>query len=250
MRKSFRYFGIASMIIGILTIFDSLRVQGFVVADALFTEGRAVFGILLFLIGLVVGVASAEREVKTGKLELHVRDLSRGRNKDHDRVYVMISPGGDLGQGPVTLGAVKAQVGKLLKDPDGREYMEIVRETYGPPLQELASSSDSETATVAREFLEAIGSYAEETIGEKPYRLSKDEREEIKHAFRGFDGTFDKHQQQVLDRYNISIERRGSGHYHLRKKGGGTITTSSTPSDHRTGRNMVTQIIHLIEEDQ
>jgi len=79
--------------------------------------------------------------------------------------------------------------------------------------------------------------------------VSHGEREQIKSAFRQWDGKLTGAQKKVLSRYGLRTETTGGGHVAFYFPYSQTkVYTSSTPSDQRTGLNFaLKQLIPYIE---
>lgn len=75
----------------------------------------------------------------------------------------------------------------------------------------------------------------------------KDFRKQLKKTFRGYTGITPK-LRNSLRKLGGTLVRHGR-HHILRFKRGGqscTVVLSQTPSDHRTGMNIVTEIMHSL----
>ena len=81
--------------------------------------------------------------------------------------------------------------------------------------------------------------------------VSHGEREQIKSAFRQWDGKLTGAQRKVLSRYGLRTETTGGGHVSFYFPYSPTkVYTSSTPSNQRTGLNFaLKQLIPYIEEN-
>ena len=81
--------------------------------------------------------------------------------------------------------------------------------------------------------------------------LDSGEKQQIKSAFRQWNGRLTGAQKQILRRYGIQTEKTGSGHLAFYFPGVPTkIYASSTPSDQRTGLNFTLKLlIPYIEEN-
>ena len=77
--------------------------------------------------------------------------------------------------------------------------------------------------------------------------LSHDEKERIKNAFRSFDGRITTEQNRILKDYNLIYDNSGKGEAKIKYPGlGYVVAISKTPSDRRTGLNMVKEIVGII----
>ena len=69
-------------------------------------------------------------------------------------------------------------------------------------------------------------------------RLLPEQKQEIKNAFRGWDGkSLQKSQRKIFDRYNLVFERGGKHNRIYQEGNENKIFHSATSSDHRAGIN-------------
>lgn len=208
-------------------------------------------GLWLIIASLVLfTVATAERKKSSG-LEIRVYDSSNGKDKNPDRAFVLEDTALEFGGGPVKLGEFKKEIARYHQEKGGEELVGIIRDTYAPGLREIAQSSDTQKAKIAREFLAVLGETYKEP--EHNYRLTKDEREEIKYTFRGFSGgKLNSDQINLLREYNFTYHPEHSGRHpyieHAETKVKEPLPWS--PSDWRSGKNFISGIIKKIEESR
>lgn len=212
-----------------------------------------IIGLVLIIGGVLLGMSgreNSETETKDkSKLEIKLMDISKGKDQNHDRAYVLIDNQGAFGGAgtPVNLGQVRKEVSRLSRDDP--EYVGFVKEVYLPEFQRQAREGNDEEKRVANGFLGVFDKVIEEDEGPQYPKLDKSERREIKDAFRSWDGTINPHQKEVLNKYGLVYEPPSGKRAHPRiyTEDGRNMSAAGTPSDHRAGMNMVRDMIGLIE---
>ncbi len=240
MKKGLFILGLIFLFIGfVFTLIYIFNITGYAVSEQLDFKNVPYYILFFFLAGIIT-MSLGKRESESA-LESDVRayDSSNGKSKEHDKFYIMEDQ-----HGRVSLGQLKNEVSRIDGDP---ELMQIIREDHSPGLIKIVKSH-SNGYEVARAFLDVLGIHVEEK--NEKYELSKNEKNEIKAAFKEWSGTPDSRQKKILDRYNLVYEK-GSPHGHIKRKDGkgGNVIVSSTPSDWREGRNDANQIIKYIENN-
>lgn len=240
--------GFSLMIIGIVLIVSSATITtGNIVLQKIINKQVSTIGIILFLGGVIVLFTSNSRKDLEGKTEELDVYTTRKENPDPERDYFVTDPGYFGGSG-LSLGRFKEEIARLRETDQG--LVTIVREAYVPPLLRIADGDDYR-ARIAKMFLGSLGvSYVddeqelsgEENDGEK---LSREEREEIKSAFKNLD---ERKISEILERHGYDYLGRAGKHHKWEDSDGHTITLPVTPSDWRSGRNSASMIIRLLEK--
>ena len=235
MRKKF---GLFFIVLGILTtILASTQITGFVTASDVSGKIPFLLSLLLIAGGLILTTAHVRIREKGLTEKIGVYDSSHGKSSNHNSTYHLVDPYLNFGRSPITLAEFREGVREIRGDS---ELFSIVKEEYEPRLQQIVEDG-GEKAAVARQFLSIL-----EIEREESNDLSRDAQREIKDAFRDFDGSLTKRQREVLDKYEISYEHsKGRSHWHF-TYGNEKLTTSSTASDWRVGRNTARDIIHML----
>ncbi len=224
----------------LLSINEIYGITGLSIYGFLGNRPINLLGAIFFFIAILLFMAG--REEQNG-LEARVYDASKGKHKNHDDVYTFIDPSGNR----ITLGEMRKQVNEFLKDSDGKEYLRLMGEEYSPILHKILDEGDEEEDEIARSFLELLGEKREEE--EENFRLNKEQRREIYGIFHEWAGSADSNQRQVLNKYNVYFDDSGKNHPKFRYANTGyMVSTSSTPSDVKTGLVLATQIVQLIEK--
>lgn len=235
--------------VGGIFLLKSFQINGMAILGDANTIYSSVAGIWLIAIGGLLLIL-AERE-RRQKLELALYDSSGGRDKDHDRAYVMDDPKMELGGGPVRLGEFKKIVAQYKSEKDGEELVEILREAYGRELREKTERGDEEEARIARSFLEVLGEKVEPKREE--YKLRADERREFINTFKSYDGRVTSPQRKLLEKYElIVIHDKGARHHYKVEDPhtGLTHPLSMSPSDHHAAQNLAHQLVEMIEKSR
>ena len=221
-----KYGGVTLVVIGMALLFP-LSITGAVVGVSIKTLG-SIFGILLLIGGLTFILSDLE-----GKIDLYTKKTGKGEE------YHLIDPTLTLGGADLSLEEFKRGVDEIRSDP---ELIGLVRSTYLRPLENLMGTEKEE---LAKEFLEILG--IKQDVEDK-YSLNKEEKNRIKAAFdEGYTIKPNRRQLNILKKYGIRFEPGGK---HPRLiLGSKYITSSSTPSEYRTGRNFSHQLIKFIEEN-
>jgi hypothetical protein len=227
--------------IGISMISDSFGMTGFAISENGNYASGSIFGIIgmMIFIGGVLMLTTGN-----GKLEdeVQVYDSSNGKNKDVGRYYTMVDKHGKR----TTLDEFKRMIEEFRREKGGDELVKIAREEYAALLLQRAKEGNEEKAKVARSFLEVLGIKPEE----EQYKLAKEERREIINAFHEWGGSPDAKQREILKKYGMYFEK-GEVHSKLRYQGTGYfVTASNSPSDVNGAKNMVHEIIKVIEKSR
>ncbi len=253
-KRTLNIIGIFYIILGFVILLTSFKtITGFAIIENLQTKISSILGLIVVSIGLSVSIVSRNKESELEK-RAKISVFNAGKGKESEENYMMTDP--ELyfeGSGAVSLGRFKREINQLKKGDVGEELVKIIRGEYEPPLRALAESNDREKASIAGAFLRVLDpSYnlsLKEEKSEQDYRLTSDEREDIKAAFRGFDGLLDQHQRNTLKRYNL-VYAEGKKHKHIIYTGTGYKTSIQRhlgKVDPRTGLNTAMNIIELIE---
>ena len=131
--------------------------------------------------------------------------------------------------------------------------MQIIYDAYSHKLKAVAESGNEERAEIAEEFLQVLEPNYHRPIHIhiiEDYSLTKDEREEIKSAFREYNGRFNAQQKDALRKYKLYTSPGKGGHAKITYEGTNynIFISSHRPSDYRTGIHAAHNIIDLIEK--
>lgn|SRR3989338_9363444 len=226
----------------LLSLNQVVGITGFSTYDSSGLLEINILGIIFFFMAILLFMAGREDEGRLEKSLAKVYDASSGKSKDHDAVYTFVDPSGYR----ITLGEMKKQVHQFRQDNEGSELLKIMKEEYSPLLYKVVDNGEERDKEIAWCFLEVLGE--KRSSEENDFCLKNEERREIYGIFHDWSGDVNPIQRKVLGRYNIYFDNSGKGHPKFRYSNTGhSVTTSSTPSDNRTGRNLATNIIHLIE---
>lgn len=239
MKKGLFIMGLIFFFVGVVfTLIYIFNITGYIVSDHLDFKNVPSYILFFFLAG-VITISLGNRQQRESALEYNVRvyDSSNGKSREHDRFYVMEDE-----HGRVSLGELKREISRIGSDP---ELMQILREEHSPGLIKIVQSH-SNGYEVARAFLDVLGIHINE--GNERYQLSKEEVNEIKVAFKDWNGYPDSRQKKILNKYDLLYEKGTNHGYIKRKNGKGKVTMSNTPSDWRTGMNTTAEIIAFIEK--
>lgn len=239
-----RGLGIGLIFIGLFIILTNSFITGAVIGFQP-QNYLGLFGIIIFISGILLlivsRVGSLEEEVK----EVNVYELGKG---DIDEKYFMTDPYAFFSYQDINLREFRELYEVIKRDP---ELLEKAKEIYGKGLLSIARGK-VDNSEIAKKFLEII---YERKIPKTEFipALTKDQKEEIKHAFEpGWKKDFNGVQRDIIGKYGFSYGKTKGGHlevYSSRDKELKTIT-SSTPSDWRTGRNFSSVLIKLIQESK
>ncbi len=259
--KLLHILGIFYLIIGFIILLSSFQtITGFAIIQDVQPKITSILGIILISLGLLISTAVKEKEGELEKkVKLSVYSGKTGQTNEEN--YRMTDPSLYFEQsGAVSLGRFKRDIQHLRESQDGKELIKIVREEYEPKLKELAESTDKEKANIAVEFLKVLdsnyqppkreSSHEEKSSPEKDYSLAHEEREEIKVAFRQYNGRINKQQREILRKYDLKYDPTGKGDdAKIRHHGTDSFITISRhpPSDYRAGIYAAHDIIGLIE---
>ena len=242
--------GIAYFVLGACVMLSSFQgITGFLTYTGISGQIRGILGIVFLLIGIFVLITS-RKEVEEGELERSI-DVYKLGNNQNDASYVLLDPEMFFGkEGRVNLGRFRREIEHLRRE-GGEELVKIVYNRYGKALQRIAESNNERKSEVAEAFLRVLDHHyhrPRHREEQENLHLSKDEREEIKNAFRQYDGRLTQQQRDVMGKYNLEYEVGGKENKIRYKDSGYSIPISKTPSDFRTGLNTVKYIIELIEQ--
>ena len=248
----FSVLGFIFVLIGAFLLLNPLsRITGF----AVFEKGEGFinpFLGILFVVGGILMMAAQRRDErhKESGLENEIKVYNGRRNKEGgpEDNYMMTDPHLSFGRsGVVSLGEFRRTIQEYRENESG-ELIEIVREEYGKQLREIAESWDEDRAGIAQRFLEVL--YENESR-EDNFRLSQDDRREIREAFKNWRGRPTDKQTETLTKYGLAYEPQTKKQKHPRIAVPDTnysITATSKPGEPRIGKNMATDIIRLIEK--
>jgi hypothetical protein len=223
------------------------------------------FNLILSIIFLIIGILiyfsdkrTLDKEVE-GKSnggiveEIVFYDKANGSEKSPlapELRYMMSDPIFVFGnEGIVTLKEFRRGLKDIEEDKD---YLELVREEYGPLLIKSFKNGDKSSAIAERFLIELYGSKEEvqKVISQEDY-LSRKERREIIEVFREAIHTRPtREQERVLQNYNFVWEKTGSGHVRIHPKDSKkyTVISSSTPGDLRGGLNFAHELLNNIAQ--
>ncbi|MDO8508085.1 MAG: hypothetical protein Q7S27_00205 [Nanoarchaeota archaeon] len=246
-----RIIGVFYIILGFLILLNSFgTITGLVIVDNIEPQIISVLGIIVISLGFLITIAIREKE---GNLEKNISlNLYKANKGDENESYMMTDPEFYFeSTGAISLGRFKREIHHLKESSTGDELIKIVRESYEPSLIKLAESPDREKSEIAIKFLKVLDpSYKSiDKKLESGYTIKRDEREEIKSAFRSYDGRLTQEQRLVLKKFNLEIEN-GAKHFRIFYSGTNYNSTlqHGKPSDFRTGLNFTTQLVNLIEK--
>src|SRR3989344_4721798 len=239
------------IILGFIILLNSFQtITGFSVYESADFKLSISLSVIFLALGLLIAAVAREKESHLEKsIEMSVYNAKSGRTEDEN--YMMTDPELYFEQsGAISLGRFKRELNLLNQGETGKDLVNMIRSEYEPPLKEMAESEDSEKSRIATAFLKVLDPVYNQQEREKPkdYSLKKEEREEVKDAFRSFDGTLDRNQRSILRKYNLIYEE-GTKHRHIIYAGTGYKTPIQRHPgvDSRTGLNKAIQIIELIE---
>lgn len=243
--KYLKFFGITLIIIGLIFIISLINITGLVILEKIDKGRVSLFSIVFIVLGIIILASTRESELE----KITVFKSRKARTKEES--YMLKDPDLFFGSsGELTLEKFKREINQLRSSSGGEELVGIIREAYESRLIEIAESENSERAEIAQEFLKVLDeNYSHVDKKNESHRLEKKEREEIKHAFRTYDGRITTEQRTVLKKYNLVFYNSGTSEAKILYPGiGYSVTVSRTPSDYRAGLNIVRDIIDLIEK--
>lgn len=246
-KRGLRILGILILAFGISILLNSFQgITGFVIYEDIDIEIGSILGAIIVFAGILILQSSrVESELESN---VKVYNLKRGAKESS---YILLDPELYFGkEGRVSLGKFRQEIEQLRKE-GGEELVKMVDNRYGTGLHKLAKSGDDDEARVADSFLEVLEpgyGRIEEDENNGGYRLGKDEREEIKHTFRSYDGKLTSEQRGILRKYDINIEMGGKHIKLTYVPTGDTKPLPVSPSSKRTGINDSLEIIRLIEK--
>lgn len=242
------FFALGAIIL--LNSFQSLT--SFVIFENADKNYGSFVGLWLIITSLVLFTVATTERKHHSELEIRVYDGSNGKDKNQDRAFILEDTRLEFGGDPIKLGEFKKEIARYHQEKGGEELVGIIRDTYGPGLREIAQSSDTQKAKIAREFLAVLGETYKEP--ERNYRLTKDEREEIKYIFRGWTGgRLNSDQIELIRNYGFSYHQDGKGKHQFYIKNeltGIKEPIQGSPSDWRSGKNFVSELIKIVEESR
>lgn len=248
-RKLFIAAGICYLVVGAFFILAAGNIITASVIRTTFSKTTASFTGLVCIIAAVMLFAAGvktERTERKSELELKLIDDNPGKNKNPERDYKLLESTNEFGQRgkPLSLGEFKKYLHEL-NDPELTNYL---RQTYGPVFREKALRGSETEKPIARAFYEVLtGQNLVDEQSQESNALSREEKEQIKAAFRSYNGIVTKDMRAVFDKYGFRYENGGS-HYIINNSEGKRVATlSASPSDGRTGQNFAHDIIHAIE---
>ncbi len=197
------FIGIAYLLLGFIVILQSFRgLTGFVIFEDVPQQIGWLAGVASIVVGIIVIAVSRGAVI--------VYDAKRARNKEHD--YMLRDKHLLFGGEDLSLKEFKKEIHKLRESNDGEEMVNIVKTEYRPDLEQIVKDG-GKNGEIAEEFLKVlVPSYKRrEEEQEDNFRVSKEEKEEIKHAFRQFDGKLSTEQKNVLRKYNLTYDDSGRG---------------------------------------
>jgi len=252
-----KYFGYLMILIGFLLILSrNFLITGNVILENDLNNIENIFGIVFVIGGIVQVFMSRRIDSLDSMLDVYDNGLEKdkeGRKLNH---YFMTDPRGSFGKesertGSISLEELERQIREYRKmGKGGLELLNILRSEYSPRLNQIVFEG-GQRSEIAQEFLDVL--FGPETKDDKgKYRLSNEDREKIKEAFRSYDGKIDKKIKAIFKKFELSYNIGGDGHYIIYRKGRKRIKAiPKTPSDlRRGGLNTARDIINLIEENR
>ncbi len=241
-----RVIGVVLLLIGlILIILTSPKLTGFAISEKNISEMTLkVLGIILFIGGiLILSSQNTSEKILEDKINVYDDGIDKGNSKRNiARHYFMNDNKADFSRdGKVSLEEFRRQI-ESYKNEGEEELAEVVRQEYGPGLHRIVSEG-GEKSKIARAFLDVLEGPKENAR----YQLSREDKREIRTAFRTYDGTLNSTQKDVLKKHGVSYER-GAKHFLLVKGGKQIYAIPATPSDRRGGLNGAADIIKALEE--
>ena len=239
--------GISFLIIGIVLFLNSFQtLTGLVIFENLTVKSSSFIGAIFILAGALI-LTSARAE--TSELEELIGVFNSKKNKNREESFILTDPELFFGKdGQLNLRKFKEEVAHLRKDSAGGELVQIIYNAYSPRLKEIAESKNEERAEIAEEFLRVLDPrYHRPIHHEEDYSLTREEREEVKNAFRSWDGKLTKQQRRILRGYNL-VYSPMDPHSKISYEGTGyNISVSNSPS-HSAGDYITSNIADLIEK--
>lgn len=237
MKKMIFTFGLIVVLSGALLMLGSLGVTGFAIYELnnIGSSGR-VIGIAIVIVGLLI-MTSGKSELEE---KVEVYDTSHGKRNDILNVYVMIDQYGRR----MTLRDFERMIEGFRKEKGGEELVEMAKEEYAGLLLQIAKEGNQEKERIAKSFLEVLGINPES----EDYHLADEEKRELVVAFTEWGGSPDTKQREVMRKYNLYYEQ-GKNHPKIGIIGTGySHGVPLTPSDVRGSRNMIHEIIKMMEK--
>lgn len=237
-KKRLRVWGLLLLAAGILLILYGISgVTGFVIFEASTAIRSVSFYLGLFLLAAGILLSAAQE----GELEKTVKvyDSSKGKSKDVERYYVIEYANGRK----TTLGELRREVESLRAEKEGPQLVGILQDELVAPLEQVIDEEPNK-AEIVRSFLGVLG------INEPAptYSLTKDEKLEIRTAFKDWSGTPTKRQMEVAEKYGLEYEPDHPNYKRFVYVGTSAfVTVSSTPSAQNAGKNVAKDLIHLTE---
>lgn len=227
----------------LISMLQTYNITGFSISEIIGRTPINLLGIIFFFIAILLFMAGRDDEGFLEKKIAKVFDASDGKSKDYDAAYTFVDPSGYR----ITLGEMRKQINEFRREKGGDEYVRIMREEYSPILHDIIDNSNEAQRKVAWGFLEVLGEKRQNE--ERNFGLTRDQEREIKETFRDYNGTLSSRQRDILGKYGFNIEGRKDNHKGFRYRNSGfSVIASSSPSDWRTGRNLASDIIKVIEK--
>ena len=248
-RRFLKLPGILFLIIGIFLLLNSLQnITGFVTFESPNIKSSSLLGIILVAIGILMLSHS-----RTSQLEQLVGVFNSRKNNNPEDSFMMTDPELFFGkEGQLNLKKFKEEIAQIKKGSDGEELIKIIDEAYRHRLKAVAESDNEERAGMAEAFLQVLEPNYHRPIHKheqelEDYSLTREEREEIKNAFRQWDGKLTKQQRRILRGYNL-VYSPMDPHSKISYEGTGyNISISNSPS-HSAGDYITSNIADLIEK--
>ncbi len=248
-----RGLAIVFLLLAVLTfLFSMPSITGLVIFDSEFNGTINILGLIFLIIGLIL-FGHSQAHGATLEKRVSVYRESHKKGGDEDSHYFMTDPELSFGlSGVVSLYEFRKEIDSYrAMGKEGEDLINVIRQEYEPPLLEIVASHDEDKSSIAEDFLKVL-SPEEESLGERSSykKLSREERREIQLAFRNWEGSLDKKQREVVNKYGLTGEVSGR-HMKIRQKGydDNPVTASLTPGDYRAGRNLSGHIIKMLEQN-
>jgi hypothetical protein len=218
--------GLVLVLVGLfLTLNAFSGITGLVVSESFGELGGIVPGIVVLVVGFFLFMSG---------LETTVAVYEEGKKEGADRYYLS-DPEGLFGNvGTVGYGEFVKQCKEIRTDA---ELWDMTREVYLGPLIKIAGSG-GKYSNVAERCLEALElEYHEEA--ESDSILTKEERADIKIAFKGWSGKLNARQNKVLKHYKLEFQEGKPHSKIISRKYSISMPASNSPSDGaHGGKNM------------
>jgi len=245
-KKHLRFLSLILFFLGIFFLLNSKTdITGAVIGLPDISSGfSSILGIVFIFVSLILFMTNRS-DLET-KIDVYDDGIDR-KNKERNLAqhYFMSDYNGDfhINRAPISLGEFERQINSYRNEGE-EEFVEIIEDQNSPALHRIVERGGNKVE-IARAFLKVL-----EGEVERNYRLNTVERREIREPFRTYDGDITRDITKIFKKYNIDYEIRHGGHYKFKQPGGGvSVTASRTPSDIKTGLNIATEIIKMIEKN-